>query len=236
MNHRQNHLLGLLAPATAALLEPHIEIVEMPQAQVLHEANHPIDQIYFPLSGLVSCVAAEELRGRYEIGIIGPEGTTGIPILLYADCPPMRSIVQIPGHAARIARSAFESAVEQDGELRKLLLRFCQAQFVQVAYTAVSNSRDRVDTRLARWILMCRDRTGHDELSLTHEFLSIMLGVRRAGVTNALHVLEGEHAIRSTRGRVTIRDRARLVTIAGDAYGIAEREYERLLGKPENFG
>jgi CRP-like cAMP-binding protein len=235
MDHRQNFLLTRLAPKTAAIIEQQAMIVEMPQAENLHEVGQPIGWVYFPLTGLISCVAADEVRGRYEIGIIGPEGMTGMPILLGTDCQPMRSIVQIPGHAVRISKSALEDLVDGDRQFRTILLRFCQAQFVQVAYTAISNSRDRVDARLARWILMCRDRTGNDELNLTHEFLSIMLGVRRAGVTNALHILEGEHAIRSTRACISIRDRARLAELAGDAYGVAEREYERLLGRPASF-
>lgn len=236
MDYDRNHILAKLEPDSLDLLRPHFELLGLTPGDVLIEADREIEWAYFVLGGLVSSIAANSGRSQYEIGVTGREGLTGIALLHCTDRSPVRSIVQIPGEALRIPRAAFEAAVDSDRAMRALLLKFCQAQFVQVAYTAISNSRDRVDTRLARWILMCRDRTGRDDLNLTHEFLSIMLGVRRAGVTTALHVLEGERAVRSTRGCVSIRDRTRLEELAGDSYGIPEREYERLLGRPITFG
>jgi len=113
--------------------------------------------------------------------------------------------------------------------LHRHLLRFVQAFTVQVAQTALSNGSYTLEERLARWLLMCHDRVDGDVLSTTHEFLSIMLGVRRPGVTEALHILEGAHVIRAERGLVTVLDRAKLEQVAGESYGVAEAEYARLM-------
>ncbi len=111
-----------------------------------------------------------------------------------------------------------------------LLARYIQAFGSQISFTALSNAVHSIDERLARWLLMCHDRVDGDEIALTHEFISLMLAVRRPSVTTALHVLEGYKLIRSERGRITIRDRQALETFAGDAYGKPEQEYSRLIG------
>ena len=122
------------------------------------------------------------------------------------------------------------AALAASATLRTTLLRYAQALSVQVSFTALSNAVHQIDERLARWILVCDDRIASGELALTHQYLSVMLAVRRPSVTTALHVLEGNGLIRAARGLITIRDRAGLEDFAGDAYGKAEREYERLLG------
>ena len=111
-----------------------------------------------------------------------------------------------------------------------LLLRFVQALSTQTAFTALSNAVHQIDERLARWILMCDDRLDGADMPLTHEFMSIMLAVRRPSVTTALHILEGNRLIRAERGCIVVRDRAGLEEFAGDSYGVPEREYERLIG------
>jgi hypothetical protein len=121
-------------------------------------------------------------------------------------------------------------AMRESDALRQLLARFAHVMSVQTSYTGLSNSVHRIDERLARWILMCHDRTSGDQIALTHEFLSVMLAVRRSSVTTALHVLEGKHLVYSERNLITIRDRRALELFAGDAYGVPEREYERLIG------
>lgn len=126
--------------------------------------------------------------------------------------------------------AAFQGAVAQSASLRTLLLRFAQVLGIQTAYTALSNAVHHVDERLARWLLMAHDRVDGESLGLTHEFMSIMLAVRRPSVTTALHVLEGNGFIRSERSCVIIRNRAALEEFAGDSYGVPEAEYERLIG------
>ena len=143
---------------------------------------------------------------------------------------PFSIFMQVQGDGYRIATADLKQLLDQDADLKALLGRYMQALFVQSAFTSLSNAVQHIDERLARWILMCHDRTDGDEISLTHEFLSIMLAVRRPSVTTALHVLEGRKLIYSERGMVIVRDRAALEQFAKDAYGESEREYARLLG------
>jgi CRP-like cAMP-binding protein len=139
-----------------------------------------------------------------------------------ADRMAHRSLIQVPGEGHRILRTALVDALERSASLRALLLRFAQVQGVQTSYTALSNAVHPINERLARWLLMCHDRHDSDEIPLTHEFLSIMLAVRRPSVTTALHVLEGNRFIRAERGYVTIRNRTALEEFAGDSYGKPE--------------
>jgi CRP-like cAMP-binding protein len=120
--------------------------------------------------------------------------------------------------------------MEASPSLRRLLVHYAHTVWVQTAHTALSNGRFTTNERLARWILMSHDRLDGDDVPLTHEFLALMLGVRRAGVTTSLHILEGEHMIRATRGNITVRDRAKLLAMAGDSYGVPEAEYHRIIG------
>jgi CRP-like cAMP-binding protein len=136
------------------------------------------------------------------------------------------------GSALRIGAADFDRAVERSPALRLLAMRYCKALWVQCAYTALANSITRLEARLARWLLMVHDRIDGDRFELTHDFMAVMLAVRRPGVTVALHELEGKALIRSTRGTVTIRDREGLIEMADGAYTLPEREYERLLGIP----
>ena len=139
-------------------------------------------------------------------------------------------MIQLPGAGHRIAAAPFRAALDASAGLRTLLQRFAQALAVQTAFTALSNAVHPMEERLARWLLMCDDRTDAGELAITHEFMSTMLAVRRPSVTTALHGLEGNGLIHAERGLVTIRNRAALEDFAADAYGRPEREYERLLG------
>jgi CRP-like cAMP-binding protein len=129
----------------------------------------------------------------------------------------------------RILNAQLVAAFSENISLRNLLTRYVQAASIQTAYTAFSNASRQIEQRLARWILMCHDRTDGDAISLTHEFLSVMLAVRRQSVTTTLHILEEKHLVVSSRGVVIVRDRKGLEALAGDAYGVPEREYEDLI-------
>ena len=153
----------------------------------------------------------------------------GLPIVFGTEKSPHRSFMQIGGSALRIRAEALPELMQASSTLTALLLRFAHVFMVQVAATALADGRYSIEQRLARWLLMSQDRNG-DILSLTHEFLSLMLGVRRPGVTEGLHVLEGENIIKAQRGLVTILDRLKLEERAADSYGIPEAEYERLIG------
>ena len=155
---------------------------------------------------------------------------TGLAILHGVDRAPHATFVQIPCRAVRLEAAAFVLAIRTSRALHDHLLLFAQAFSVQQAQTVLCNGHFKIDQRLARWILMAQDRADREDLPLTHEFLSLMLGVRRAGVTNALAALEDTGAIKARRGGLSIRNRPRLVEQAGDGYGASEAEYARIMG------
>jgi CRP-like cAMP-binding protein len=163
-----------------------------------------------------------------EVGLIGREGMTGLPVVLGDDRTPHSSYVQATGTAQCMPALDLANAMDKSRSLRDCLLKYVQAFGVQTTHTAICNARSRLDQRLARWLLMAHDRLGTDHMPLTHEFLSLMLGVRRAGVTEALQALKTKGLVAANRGQVTIQDRKGLERVAGTAYGIPESEYRRL--------
>jgi CRP-like cAMP-binding protein len=227
-----NRLLLALSVEDFTFLEPHLERVPLPVRTRLIEPNTPIEHVYFLDEGIASVVAATPQGRRIEVGIIGREGLTGMPILLGADRTPHECFVQTPGSALRIRADDLRRAMASNPWLYQHLLRFAQAFMIQMGQTALSNGSHVIEQRLARWLLMCHDRVDGDELSTTQEFLSLMLGVRRAGVTQTLQALEDRGLISTKRGQITVLDRAKLEAVAGDSYGVAEAEYARLIGLP----
>jgi CRP-like cAMP-binding protein len=203
----------------------------MPRNTVLATANKPVKHVYFPEGGVTSIVTVEPTGERTEVGLFGRDGMSGTCLLLGADQSPLETFVQINGSTAlRISRERFKTALESSNSLRRLLGAFAQCLAMQVSYTAVSNANGVLKTRLARWLLMCDDRVKGSELDITHEFLAMMLGVRRAGVTDTLKHLKADGAIDVRRGKILILCRPDLEGIAGDAYGAPEAEYRRLIG------
>jgi hypothetical protein len=165
-----------------------------------------------------------------EIGHIGAEGASGMHVVLAVETTPTRTFMQVAGSGIMVPMETFQRALADDPEMKDFFLRYVHTTVLQHAHSALASARFNMHERLARWILMCHDRLEGNNLAITHEFLALMLGVRRSGVTNELHVLEGVHAIRSTRGNVRILDREKLIEIAGGCYGVPEREYEKVLG------
>lgn len=202
----------------------------MPRSFQLSAPHEEADFAYFPETGIASIVAQSPQGQQAEIGIFGRDGMTPVSLVLAADKDPYSIFMQVEGNGYRIATSHMKRILSEDSDLQTLLARYAQSLAVQGAYTSLSNAVHHIDERLARWILMCHDRADGDELNLTHEFLAIMLAVRRPSVTTALHVLEGRKLIYSERGVIIVRDRAALEEFARDAYGEAEKEYERLVG------
>ncbi|WP_336492685.1 Crp/Fnr family transcriptional regulator, partial [Methylobacterium nigriterrae] len=192
-------------------------------------SNKPVQRLYFLESG-ISSITAEGANGRVEVGIIGREGLSGaVPVLLGTDRVPHEQFIQLPGEALRISVQALCAAVDESPSLRRLLLRYVQTEIVQVRQTAYVNATYNLEPRLARWLLMCHDRVDGDELLLKHEFLSMMLGVQRSGVTLALQNLEGAGRIKNTRGRIRVINRELLEVLADGSYGQPEAEYVRLI-------
>lgn len=232
-DHFGNILLDTLPASDRALLDPHLEWVKLAREDMMVTPGEPIRHAYFPTGGICSITAPTSEKGRTEVGIFGREGVSATVLLLDGDRSPHETFVQVAGdHAAalRIEADPMLAALERSATLRRHLLRYVQTLFVQAAQSAVANAQYRIEARLARWLLMCHDRSDTDEILLTHEFMSMMIGAERSGVTVSLHILEGAGMIRSKRGRVIILDRGLLQELAGDSYGQPEAEYRRLIG------
>lgn len=225
-----NQLLAALLPADRALLQPYLISVTLELLQQLETPHRPIEDIYFMDAGIASVVAVQSDEARVEIGLIGREGMTGSSVLLGSGQSPHSTYIQAVGAAQRIAAGELSRAAQGSKSLRRLLLQYVQSFMVQTAHTAIANARAKLPERLARWVLMAQDRIGGDTLVLTHGFLGLMLGVRRAGVTEALQSLQRRRFIQSQRGMVVVLDRVGLERVAGDFYGLPEREYQRLIG------
>ena len=226
----RNRLLSRMSADAFALLADHLQPVAFSRGYVFAEADTSIPFAHFLEDGLASIVAMSPEGQQAEAGIIGREGFVHPALVLGSDRGPHAIIGQLPGHSHRIGRAALMNAIEHSPELRRLLLLFTQTFLAQTSFTVLSNAVHQVDERLARWLLMCHDRSDSNDIPLTHEFMGIMLAVRRVSVTNALHALEGYGFIELARSYVVIRNRATLEEFAGDAYGKAEAEYRRLLG------
>jgi CRP-like cAMP-binding protein len=226
----QNRLLRALPLAEYASLLPQLTPVRLGLKQVLIEPDTPIGDVYFIRSGVGSMIADEQEGGAVEVGTIGPEGFIGLPVLMGADRMPYRVFVQVEGDAWRLSVDAFRRLVDERPAVRHLLLRFAQTFSDQLSQSVACNRLHTLDERCARWLLMTHDRVHGASFELTHEFLSLMLGVRRAGVTVAMGTLQGAQLIRYVRGRVTVLDRPRLEEASCGCYHITRGAFERLLG------
>jgi CRP-like cAMP-binding protein len=225
-----NRLLAFLAPADRALLDPHLEAVDLPLRRFLEHRHREIEHIYFLDHGIASVVANANSAHPVEVGLIGWEGVTGLATIMATDQSPHDVYMQLAGAGRRLGVEAFRDAMAQSASLRQCLLNYAHVFSVQVAQTALANGRCKIEARLARWLLMAQDRIAGDELSLTHEFLAMMLGVRRPGVTVAINALESAGLIQNRRGAIVFIDRTGLEEAADGAYGVAETEMRRLFG------
>jgi len=223
-----NRLLLSLSKADRRLLATGLERVDLELRRPIEEANTPIKHVYFPDHGIIS-VVVKSAGLEIEAGLVGREGMSGTAVVLGDDRSPNDAYVQIAGGAHRITTRRLRAALEASKTMRQIMQRYVHVFMVQVAQTAFANGKANIEDRLARWLLMAHDRQDDDELQLTHEFLSVMLGVRRSGVTEALQELESKGLVRASRGVIRVVDRRKLLKAAGSAYGVPEAEYKRLL-------
>ncbi len=214
----RNRLLAALSSADLALLQPDLESVSLELRQVLETANEPITHSYFIDHGLASIVAGNGNQRRIEVGLVGFEGMTGLAVVLGNDRSPNENFMQVGGDGRRIRSDRLRVAMQESPSLQRALLNFANDFMNQISSTALSNGTSSIEERLARWLLMAHDRLEDDAIPLTHEFLSLMLGVRRAGVTVALNALERKGVIRLTRGQISVMDREGLKASANGAY------------------
>jgi len=218
----QNLILARLSRDDRALLEPRLEPVDLPLRKVLEQANRPIKAIYFPESGFASVVV--NTGKPIEVGLIGYEGMTGLSVVLGHDRNANETYIQAAGQGHCIRANDLRAGIERSRTLHLSLLRYAHAFLNQTTRTAVANGRSKIDERLARWLLMAHDRVRSPELPLTHEFLAMMLAVRRPGVTTAVQDLERQGAIVRRRGRIVICNRQKLKKLTNGTYIPADNE------------
>jgi CRP-like cAMP-binding protein len=218
----RNSLISALCAADFSLLQGHLTPVDLMRDQVLSETGVPMTHCCFPEQGIVSVIAMSASGRQAEVGLIGFDGMIDIAACLGASAPRLKAFVQLQGHGYRVPIAVVRQMVAGNPLARQIMLRYAYAFLVQVSHTAFVNAQITVEARLARWLLMYLDRIETDTVEVTHEFLSLMLGIRRAGVTIALGVMRTAGLVTVRRSAITVLDRAALEVMAGDAYGAAE--------------
>ncbi len=229
---KQNNLIFTLSNADRTSIEPYLKPVKLNQGMVLEEANKPTKTVYFLSSGIGSTIAISKEHRSAEVALFGYEGMSGTSVVTQGLQSPQETFMQTSGEGLAIEADELSKLLEKSPSLQRHLLQYVQVLETQMAQTALANVHAKLEVRLARWLLMCHDRSSGNKIELTHKILSIMLGVRRAGVTVATHLLEGKGLIRAVRGEITIVDRGGLEEEAQEFYGIPEAEYTRLIYFP----
>ena len=224
-----NQLLARLPQEVYSKLLPRMRLVSLALRQVLYEARSPIDQAYFPISGVVCALIFMENGSAIEVASIGSEGMVGCPAFLRAETSLAQVVVQVAGHAFRMGADVLKEEAALEGPFRRLLLSYQSAFLCQVSHGMACNGLHTVQQRCCRWLLMTQDRVQNGALSLTHDLLALMLGVRRASVSEVLRPLQERGLIRSRRGKIAILDRAGLEVSCCECYQTLNKEFDRLL-------
>lgn len=227
-----NAILARLPEQELSRIAPHLEPIDLPRDFEMAMPEQRIENVYFIEDGLGSivCVSPEGIRA--EVGMFGFEGFAPTPPAARVDISSHEVMMQGPGHGHRLAVPVLWTELPHCPVLNASLQKAALNLATQASFTALSNAIHSVDQRLAKWLLMAHDRISGDEINLTHEYLAILLAVRRASVTTSLHVLEGHGFIRSERKLITMRNRPAMEAFASSAYGKPEKEYRRLFGSP----
>jgi CRP-like cAMP-binding protein len=228
----RNHILSLIPETEYKLIHSDLEHVSVPRDAILHEAGEKIEFTYFLTSGLVSLVVQTSDGRSVEVAVIGREGAIGAPLAFGLHRRPYRAIIQISGTALRIAAELLEEKLRKTPVLRRVLNRYVLVRGLQIAQIAACNRLHEIDQRLARWLLMCRDRVESDLLPITHELLAQMLGTGRPSVSLAAGVLQKAGVIETTRGAVRILNRRELESAACECYQAIEQFNRTLYHAP----
>jgi CRP-like cAMP-binding protein len=228
-NRNGNHLLAVVDESAWSRVAPHLVPVDMSLGQVIYEAGDRLSHVYFPATSIVSLLYVLENGASAEIAVVGNEGLIGIALFMGGETTSGRAVVQSAGRAYRLDAGVLKEEFHRAGAVQRLLLRYTQALITQMAQTAVCNRHHSIDQQLCRWLLLSIDRLPSNELTMTQELIANMLGVRRAGVTEAAVKLQDAGLIRYSHGRIEVLDRAGLEKRARECYRVVRRECERLL-------
>lgn len=232
-NTSQNHLLGLLPEAELDVILPYLEPVALTFRQVVYGLNEPIEHAYFPENGVVSLVGVTMDGTAVEVATVGNEGMIGVPLFLGAEKMLGQAFSQVPGAAFRLKAELFRD-FSGKGRFREIMNLYTQALFTHVAQSAACNRLHLTEERFARWLLLTHDRVGRDVFPLTQDFLSQMLGVRRATVSQIAARFQNAGIVTYSRGIMKVLDRAALEQEGCECYAMIRAEYERLLGRPSS--
>lgn len=223
-----NAILAALSGREYEHLQPHLETVELPSGQNLYNCGDAVQYVYFPLDAIVYLFTTLENGATIETGIVGSEGVLGISAILGAPATTSQALVLSHQNALRISAGLLKREFDAGGTLQNLMLRYFHAFYVQTTQTAACNRHHNMEGRLCRWLLMMRDRVASDDLQVTQEFISEMLGTRRPYVTTAAGLLQKAGIIECTRGHIRILDRAALENCCCECYEIIRKEFNRL--------
>jgi CRP-like cAMP-binding protein len=225
-----NWLLDALPKGDYEPLLNELQPISFDLGEVVYESGGQMEHVYFPTSCHVSLLYTMINGVTAEMGLVGNEGVVGIALFMGGDTTPNRAVVQGAGKALKLRAKAMHTEFSRGGDFQLLLLRYTQALITQISQTAVCNRLHSVEQRLCRWLLMTHDRTQSDELEMTQEFISHMLGVRREGVTHAAQNLQEQGMISYVRGRIKILDRPKLESNVCECYEVVRAEQSRLFG------
>lgn len=228
MSYR-NHILCVLPANEQAAIIPHLEHIPLRRRMVAYDPLAPITHVYFVESGVISVLSVMRDRRAIETATIGCEGVIGLPVFLGVDTVPEQAFVQVPGEAYRMPAASFRDLSQRLPTLARALNRYAACLFTLAAQCSGCNRVHSMEQRMARWLLMVHDRMPGDSFELTQDFLSQMLGVRRATVSETASHLQQAGLISYSRGRVTVDDRDGLERVACECYGIIESTFARLL-------
>jgi CRP-like cAMP-binding protein len=232
----RNRILASLPREELRRLHGALEPVSLRFGQVLYEPGKAIQHVYFPINCLISLLTTVDKRRSLEVGMVGNEGMAGMPFILGMGVSGVRAIVQGGGDALRMAAAPFRSEFERNPALQESLYRYMYALMTQISQTAACNRFHEAEPRLARWLLMTRDRVMADEFPLTHEFLAHMLGMRREGVTEAASVFKRSRLIKYQRGKIQILDVKGLKAASCSCYQIVQNAFKRVQGQVPGGG
>jgi CRP-like cAMP-binding protein len=229
-NRADNSLLAALPAMARRRLTAGQTPVDLVVSDILSQAGERIRHVYFPIDGFISLITPAKGRAQLEIGLVGSEGMLGVPLLLGVNISPLRAMVQGEGRAWRVDAGTLQRELASNAGFRAVLNRYLYVFLAQLMQTATCTRFHRIEARLARWLLMTRDRAHADQFHLTHEFLALMLGVRRVGVTRAASALQRRKLIRYRRGNIAVLDARGLARAACPCYAIDKRIHARILG------